>query len=36
MNRARIWVEPSEAPFVIQNHELSTLILDDALAIGAV
>ena len=28
---ARIWVEPSEIPFVINDHKLSKLILDDAL-----
>lgn len=30
---ARIWVEPSEVPFVINDHELSKLILDDALTL---
>lgn len=30
---ARIWVEPSELPFVINDHELSKLILDDALTL---
>ncbi|MFD2045468.1 NUDIX domain-containing protein [Ornithinibacillus salinisoli] len=29
----RIWVEPSEVPHVIHDHELSTVILDDALSI---
>ncbi|WP_053367845.1 NUDIX hydrolase [Bacillus sp. FJAT-27245] len=29
----RIWVEPSEVPFVTNDHELSTLILQDALAL---
>ena len=28
---ARIWAEPSEIPFVINDHKLSKLILDDAL-----
>ncbi|RUS41952.1 NUDIX hydrolase [Cohnella sp. AR92] len=27
----RIWVEPGEIPFVINDHELSLLILDEAL-----
>lgn len=30
---ARIWVEPSEVPFVINDHELSKLILDHALTL---
>lgn len=30
---ARIWVEPTEVPFVINDHELSKLILDDALTL---
>ncbi|MGE7624899.1 NUDIX hydrolase [Viridibacillus sp. NPDC096237] len=28
---ARIWVEPTEVPFIIEDHELATIILDDAL-----
>lgn len=28
---SRIWVEPSEVPFVINDHELTKLILNDAL-----
>ncbi|MFJ7661283.1 NUDIX domain-containing protein [Lysinibacillus sp. NPDC097162] len=31
----RIWVEPSEVPFVINDHALSKLILIDAVAIGS-
>lgn len=27
----RIWVEPTEVPFIIDDHELSTLILGEAL-----
>ena len=30
---ARIWVEPSELSFVINDHKLSKLILDDALTL---
>ena len=32
---SRIWVEPSEVPFVINDHELSKLILDDALNLSS-
>lgn len=28
---ARIWVEPSEIPYVIEDHDLSLVILDEAL-----
>ncbi|MEX3623183.1 NUDIX domain-containing protein [Viridibacillus arvi] len=28
---ARIWVEPSEIPFIIDDHELATIILDEAI-----
>jgi 8-oxo-dGTP diphosphatase len=28
---SRIWVEPEEVPYVINDHELSLLILDEAL-----
>lgn len=31
----RIWAEPTEVPFVIQEHELALLVLQEALAIGA-
>lgn len=31
---ARIWVEPAEVPFVINDHELSKLILHDALKLS--
>ena len=30
---ARIWVEPLEVPYVIEDHELSTVILNEALNI---
>ncbi|MCH7321547.1 NUDIX domain-containing protein [Solibacillus sp. MA9] len=30
---SRIWVQPSEVPFIINDHELAKLILDDALAL---
>ncbi len=29
----RIWVEPSEVPYIIDDHELSTLIMNEALEI---
>ncbi|MGE8205629.1 NUDIX hydrolase [Heyndrickxia sp. NPDC080065] len=32
----RIWVEPTEIPFVINDHELSKLILEDALTLTSV
>lgn len=31
---ARIWVEQAEVPFVINDHELSKLILHDALKLS--
>ena len=31
---SRIWVEPEEVPYVINDHELSTLVLTDALKMG--
>ncbi|WP_059173326.1 NUDIX domain-containing protein [Bacillus sp. FJAT-27445] len=31
----RIWVEPSEVPFVLNDHELSKLILQDALTLNS-
>lgn len=30
---ARIWVEPEEIPYVMNDHELSLLVLEDALKI---
>ena len=32
---ARIWVEPAEVPFVINDHELSKLILNEALTLNS-
>lgn len=32
---ARIWVEPAEVPFVINDHELSKFILQDALTLSS-
>jgi len=29
---ARIWVEPSEIPYVIDDHEISSIILEDAIS----
>ncbi|WP_409271685.1 NUDIX domain-containing protein [Neobacillus sp. SCS-31] len=31
----RIWVEPSEVPFVLNDHELSKIILHDALTLDS-
>jgi len=28
---ARIWVEPSEIPYIIDDHELATMILEEAI-----
>ncbi|WP_313893667.1 NUDIX domain-containing protein [Psychrobacillus sp.] len=32
---SRIWVEPSEVPFVINDHELSKIILEEALMVSS-
>ena len=32
---SRIWVEPDEVPFVINDHELSNLILRDAINLSS-
>jgi 8-oxo-dGTP diphosphatase len=29
--KARIWVEPAEVPFIVDDHRLTNLILDEAL-----
>ncbi|WP_316569374.1 NUDIX domain-containing protein [Neobacillus sp. YIM B06451] len=31
----RVWVEPSEVPFVLNDHELSKIILHDALILNS-
>ncbi|MEO4052269.1 NUDIX domain-containing protein [Solibacillus sp. CAU 1738] len=30
----RIWVEPTEVPYILDDHELSTIILKDAIALS--